>query len=82
MKNKIELKDKNGRFYFGWYVVIMGFILMIFGYSCIVSVSGVFTLPVTEELGLQIGDFVVWMTIQSLASIVVLLIIQKNMTKK
>lgn len=82
MKNKIELKDENGRFYFGWYVVIMGFILMIFGYSCIVSVSGVFTLPVTEELGLQIGDFVVWMTIQSLASIVVLLIIQKNMTKK
>ena len=42
MKNKIELKDENGRFYFGWYVVIMGFILMIFGYSCIVSVSGVF----------------------------------------
>ena len=82
MKSKIGLKDENGKFYFGWYVVIMGFILMIFGYACIVSVSGVFTLPVTEDLGLQIGDFVIWMTIQSLAAIIVLLVIQKNMTQK
>ncbi len=81
MRNKIGLKDENGKFYFGWYVVIMGFILMIFGYACIVSVSGVFTLPVTTELGLQIGDFVVWMTIQSLASIAVLLLVQKRMTE-
>lgn len=82
MQNKIGLKDENGKFYFGWYVVIMGFILMIFGYACIVSVSGVFTLPVTTDLGIQIGDFVVWMTIQSLASILVLLLIQKRMTEK
>ncbi|MCI9595831.1 MAG: MFS transporter [Firmicutes bacterium] len=81
MQNKIGLKDENGKFYFGWYVVIMGFILMIFGYACIVSVSGVFTLPVTTDLGLQIGDFVVWMTIQSLASIIVLLLVQKRMTE-
>ena len=46
---KIGLKDEHGKFYFGWYVVIMGFSLMIFGYACIVSVSGVFTLPVTED---------------------------------
>ncbi|MDO4869975.1 MAG: MFS transporter [Bacillota bacterium] len=79
---KVGFKDENGKFYFGWYVVIMGFILMIFGYACIVSVSGVFTLPVTEDLGLQIGDFVVWMTIQGLASIGALLIVQKMMTPK
>ncbi|MCI6821624.1 MAG: MFS transporter [Clostridiales bacterium] len=82
MNNKTGLRDEHGKFYFGWYVVLMGFILMIFGYACIVSVSGVFTLPVTEELGLQIGDFVIWMTIQSLASIAVLLIVQKRMTEK
>ncbi|MCB6993940.1 MFS transporter [bacterium 210820-DFI.6.37] len=80
--HKIGLKDENGKFYFGWYVVIMGFILMTFGYACIVSVSGVFTLPVTEDLNLQIGDFVVWMTIQSLAGIATLLVIQKKMTQK
>ena len=82
MNNKTGLRDEHGKFYFGWYVVLMGFILMIFGYACIVSVSGVFTLPVTEELGLQIGDLVIWMTIQSLASIAVLLIVQKRMTEK
>ncbi len=82
MQKNIGLKGTNGKFYFGWYVVIMGFILMIFGYACIVSVSGIFTLPVTTELDFQIGDFVVWMTIQSLASIGMLLLIQKRMTSK
>ena len=79
---KIGLKDEHGKFYFGWYVVIMGFSLMIFGYACIVSVSGVFTLPVTEDLNLQIGDFVIWMTIQALAGIGMLLLIQKRMTER
>lgn len=80
--SKVGLKDENGKIYFGWYVVIMGFILMLFGYDCIVSIAGVFVLPVTEELGFSIGDFVVWMTVQSVASIVFLLIIQKQITEK
>lgn len=77
-----NIKDENGKFYYGWKVVIMGFVLMIFGYACIVSVSGVFTLPVTTDLGLQIGDWVVWMTISSLANIGALLVVQKLMTEK
>lgn len=85
MKN-FKLKDENGKIYKGWWITFMGTILMTFAYSGIVSVSGQFILPVTEELGLQIGDFSFWVTILSLTAIVFLLfsgkIFQKHTIKK
>lgn len=81
MKN-FKLKDENGRIYMGWYITLMGIILMTFAYSCVVSVAGQFMLPVTEDLGIQIGDFSLWMTILSLTAIVFLLFFSKIFSKK
>ncbi|MCB6993625.1 MFS transporter [bacterium 210820-DFI.6.37] len=74
---KIKLKGENGKIYFGWFIIIMCLLLMAFGYSCAVSIVGVFVLPVTEDLGIQIGDFVIWTTIMSLTSILYLTIFSK-----
>jgi MFS family permease len=70
----IHLRDENGKLYFGWLVIVMSLFLGVIGYSCVVSVIGVFILPVTGDLGFQIGDFVVWTTIMSLTSIAYLTI--------
>lgn len=74
---KIKLKDEKGKLYFGWPIIIMCLFLMAFGYSSAVSIAGVFVLPVTEELGIQIGDFVVWTSILSLTSIIYLFVVSK-----
>lgn len=75
--SKFNLKGSNGKIYTGWYVTLMGILLMTFAYSCIVSVSGIFILPVTESLNLQIGNFSIWVTIMSASAIVFLLIFSK-----
>ncbi len=77
-----KLKDETGKIYKGWYITLMGIILMTFAYSCVVSVAGQFILPVTEDLGLQIGDFSLWMTIMSVTSILFLLLFSKVFSKK
>lgn len=83
MKNKeSKLFDSNGKVYFGWWITLAGFILVVFGYSCIVSITGVFFLPVTEDLGFSIGQFSLYVTIQCLASVLALFIFQSKMTKK
>lgn len=79
---KIQLKGENGKIYFGWYIVIMGLLLMAIGYSCAVSIAGVFILPVTTELNIQIGDFVVWTTIMSVVSMLYLAIASKYYNAK
>ena len=80
--NKFTFKDSSGKIYFGWYIALMGIILMTFAYSCVVSVVGVFMLPVTQSLGLQIGDFSIWLTIMSLTAIIFLAIFSKMYSKK
>lgn len=83
MKDKeSKLFDSNGKIYFGWWATLAGFILVVFGYSCIVSITGVFFLPVTEALGFSIGQFSLYITIQCLASVLALFIFQSKMTKK
>lgn len=80
--SKFRLKDEKGKIYMGWYITFMGIILMTFAYSCVVSVAGQFMLPVTEDLGIQIGDFSLWMTILSLTAIAFLLFFSKIFSKK
>lgn len=75
--SKFALKDANGKIYTGWYIAVMGIILMTFAYSCVVSISGMFIVPVTESLNLQIGDFSIWVTIMSVTAIIFLLIFSK-----
>ena len=79
MKN-IQLKQ-NGRFYFGWLVVLLGFILMTFAQVSFVSLTSVFVIPVTEDLGFFRGDFMTYVLILALAATVFAPIIGKLMNK-
>lgn len=76
----IQLKQ-NGRYYYGWVIVLLGLLLMTFAYVGFVSLTSIFVLPVTEDLGYARGEFMTYMTILSLACIVVSPIAGKMMFK-
>lgn len=76
----IQFKQ-NGRFFFGWYVVFFGFMLMLLAYVGFVSLTSVFAIPVTETLGLGRGEWMIYMTIQSLVCVVASPILGKLMNK-
>lgn len=76
----IQFKQ-NGRFFYGWVVVLLGLILMTFAYVGFVSLTSVFVLPVTEGLGFERGDWMTYMVILSLACIVASPILGKLMGK-
>lgn len=78
--NNIQFKQ-NGRFFFGWWVVVLGFLCMTFGYVSFVSLTSVFVLPVTEELGFARGEFMTYLTILSLACVVASPILGRLMSK-
>lgn len=81
MKN-FSLKDENGKIYYGWWIVLVAALICGLVYSGIVSVTGVFMLPVTTELELPIGSYSFYLTVMSLTNIVTLLIISKFLTAK
>lgn len=81
MKN-FSLKDENGKIYYGWWVVLAAAIICGLVYSGIVSVTGVFLIPVTMDLGVQIGNYSLYLTIMSLTNIVTLLFISRFLTAK
>lgn len=76
--NKLRLRDERGRVYYGWYVLIMCALVGTFIYNGIISVSGVFILPVTTELGIPMGAFSFYISILSVANIVTLFFISKK----
>ena len=80
--SNLQMKDSNGKIYKGWSIVIGGMFLNVLGYSCIVAAVGLFLTPITEDLGLAIGDFVLWTTIMSVTSMVYLLFSQKIYSEK
>ena len=81
MKN-FSIKDENGKIYYGWWIVLVAALICGLVYSGIVSVTGVFILPVTTELELPIGSYSFYITIMSLTNIVTLLIVSKFLTAK
>lgn len=81
-KCTISLKNEYGQFYFGWLMVPGIAALMVFSYSCIITVTGVFLLPVTRDLGLSIGNFSSYLTILNLSAILTLFLVSKFMTEK
>ena len=78
----IYLKDENGKVYFGWWIVIVCGLIGAFAYGGAVTVSGVFLLPVTSELGFAIGQFSLYLSIMSITNIVTLFFISKHFTEK
>lgn len=75
-------RDENGKFYFGWWIVLAAAIFCGLVYSGIVSVTGVFLMPVTQSLGLPVAGYSFYITIMSLTNIVTLLFISKYLNEK
>lgn len=75
-------RDENGKFYFGWWIVLAAAIFCGLVYSGIVSVTGVFLMPVTADLGLPVAGYSFYITIMSLTNIVTLLFISKYLNEK
>lgn len=72
---------QKGKFYFGWLIVLTGFILMMFGYVSFCSVISVFMIPVTSDLGFSRTAFAFYFTILALSSVVVASFMGKVMAK-
>ena len=78
----LSFKDENGKFYYGWWIVIAAAIVTGLVYSAIVTVTGVFMLPVTEDLGLSVAAYSLYLTVMSVTGIVTLAIISKFLNEK
>lgn len=76
------LKDENGKFYYGWVIVLVAGLLCGLVYSGIVSVTGIFLLPVTTELGLPIAGYSFYITIMSIFNMLTLFVISKFLNEK
>lgn len=76
----IQFKQ-NGRFFYGWIIVLIGLFLMTFAYVGFVSLTSVFVLPVTEDLHFERGDWMTYLTILSLACVICSPILGKIMGK-
>ncbi|MCB6367432.1 hypothetical protein LI291_14755, partial [Intestinibacillus massiliensis] len=66
--NKVGLRQ-NGRFYYGWVLMIVGFLMMSIAYTGCISITSVFVIPVTEAFGVDRGSFLLYQTILLLVSI-------------
>lgn len=80
MNEKIQLKQ-DGRFFFGWWIVFLGFCLMLLAYVGFASLTSVFVIPVTEALGVGRGEWMLYMTIQALVGVIASPILGKLMQK-
>ena len=65
---EISLRQ-NGRFFFGWLVLLYSFVLMAIGYAGILSVSSIFVVPITEELGLSRSSLLLYTTVMMVSSV-------------
>lgn len=76
--SKVSLRKKA---YYGWVIVALGFILTTCQYACVISASGVFLLPVTNDLGFSIGEFSQYIMILSISAMVSLFACRRFMTE-
>lgn len=77
---KISFKQ-DGKFYYGWWQVLVGFLLMTFAYVGFVSVISVFVLPVTTEFVCDRSEFMLTSTILCLVSVFAAAFMGKKMAK-
>lgn len=68
--NEVGLKQ-NGRFYYGWFLMIVGFLMMVFAYVGSISITSVFVIPVTEAFGIDRATFLLYQTILTVTSVIV-----------
>jgi MFS family permease len=61
------MREKDSRLFYGWWIVIGGFILHFIGIGIGINAIGVFFKPVVESLGFTRGDFSLYFTISALS---------------
>ena len=82
MKKETMWKGENGKFYYGWWVVLAVSILCIFSYCGVITLASTFMLPVTEELGFTVGQFSIQTAIGAIAGMIALALFTKYFTQK
>lgn len=82
LKKESMWRDENGRFYYGWWIVLVTSILCMFSYCGIISVASLFVLSVPQDIGSTIGQFSMHQTILSFASMGALAIATRFFTQK
>lgn len=60
---------QDGKFFYGWIVVIGGVIIVSFAIPLINALSSLFTIPITEEMGLSRSQFALCGTIVSVMTV-------------
>ena len=78
--NDVGLKQ-NGRLYYGWVLMIVGFLIMSVAYTGCISITSVFVIPVTEAFGIERSSFLLYQTILTLTAVVVTAYFGKRMAK-
>lgn len=73
---------QNGRFYYGWILAALGFLLMLSVYVGAISITSIFVVPVTEALGVDRGEFLLYQTILCIASVAITAYFGKKMDTK
>lgn len=77
---EISLKQ-DGRFYYGWVLVVVGFLMMLLAYVGSISITSIFVVPVTEAFGVDRSTFVFYQTILTVTSVLVSAYFGKRMYK-
>lgn len=78
--NKVGLKQ-NGRFYYGWVMMVVGFFMMVLAYVGSISITSVFVIPVTEDFGIDRSQFVLYQTILTVFSVLITAYFGNRMAK-
>ncbi|SCZ79634.1 MFS transporter [Acidaminobacter hydrogenoformans] len=55
-------------FFYGWWIVFLGFMLMAVSFSIIMSCHSLFVLPVSQSLGISRGEFTLTLTLVGLSA--------------
>ncbi len=75
------MKDRKTGFFYGWWIVIGGFILHFIGIGIGINAIGVFFKPVVDSLGFSRGAFSLYFTISALSMMVAAPFIGKLLEK-
>lgn len=62
--------NKKGGIFYGWWILIAGFMIMTFLYAPIANLISLFTKPVTEELGFGRAEFTSYYTIMATTAMI------------
>jgi MFS family permease len=62
--------EKKGGIFYGWWILVAGFMIMTFLYAPIANLISLFTKPVTEELGFGRAEFTSYYTIMATTAMI------------